>query len=73
MMTPGNAPMSDTLERRVEALEAELRELKTEVRAKKRPPDWTKTIGWAKDDLLYEEAMRLGRAYREKQRRDAGS
>ena len=65
--------MSDTLERRVETLEADLRELAQEVREKKRTRDWTKLVGWAADDPDYEEAMRLGRAYREKQRRNVRS
>ena len=60
--------MSDTLERRVETLEAELRELAQEVREKKRTRDWTRTVGVFANDPVFEEAMRLGREYREKQR-----
>ena len=60
--------MSESLEHRVEALEAEIRELKEEVRQKKPARDWSKIVGWAADDPDYEEAMRLGREYREKQR-----
>ena len=65
--------MSDTLERRVETLETELRKLKEAMREQKRSRDWSSMIGWAADDPDYEEAMRLGRAYREKQQRDVGS
>lgn len=72
-MNIGDPVMSDTLERRVETLEAELRELKNEVQAKKRPGDWSSIVGWVADDPDYEEAMKLGRAYREKQRRDVGT
>jgi|GEM_PF-2624975 len=36
--------------------------------SKKTPPpakrDWLKTAGWAKNDALYAEAVRLGQEYR---------
>jgi hypothetical protein len=38
----------------------------------KRPADqrrpWEKSFGWAKDDPIYEEAMKLGAEYRRSQR-----
>jgi hypothetical protein len=39
----------------------------TPARKKTPPPskrDWLKTAGWAKDDALYAEAVRLGQEYR---------
>ena len=65
--------MSDTLERRVETLEAEVRKLAEEVRKGPGPNDWKKTFGVFRDSPLFEEAMRLGREYREKQKPDSGS
>ena len=31
---------------------------------------WMKSFGWAKDDPIYDEAMRLGAEYRRSQRED---
>ena len=56
-----------TLEERVVALETEVARLKqeraNETRSKK--PWWEEIRGTFKDDPAYEEAMRLGREYRE--------
>lgn len=72
-MEKSNSEVSETLERRVEIVEAELRDLKEGVRVKKREKDWRRTVGSAKDDPLFDEMIELGRAYREKQKPDAGS
>ena len=65
--------MSETPEHLVEILEVELRELKEKVRVKKHEKDWRRTVGSAKDDPLFDEMIERGRAYREKQKPDAGS
>jgi hypothetical protein len=55
------------LEKRIDALEKELAELKAEVR--KRPPshDWRETVGRFKDDPEFDEAMRLGAEWRRRE------
>ncbi len=53
------------LEARVSALEAEIARLRVMVGEEDRRPWWQKIIGTFRDDPLYEEAMRLGRKYRE--------
>lgn len=60
----------ETLERRVAALENEVAQLKQERRngASAQKPWWEERQGAFKDDPLYEEAMRLGREWREAQR-----
>lgn len=32
--------------------------------ARKNGKDWRRTVGWAKDDPIYDEAMRLGAQWR---------
>lgn len=56
-----------TIEERLTALEAEVQRLKQERNAtsEKPQPWWEKIWGTFKDDEAYEEAMRLGREYRE--------
>jgi hypothetical protein len=56
-----------SLEERVAALEAEVAELKQSVVGTRETPKpwWEKIWGTFKDDPEYEEAMRLGREYRE--------
>ena len=49
------------LESRVEALEAELARLKEQLSA---PVRWWEDIGTFANDPVYEQAMKLGRAYR---------
>lgn len=63
-----------TLEERVAVLEAQMASLKLE---QTQPPEtmdkvpwWEQIRGWAKDDPLYDEAMRLGREWREAQREE---
>jgi hypothetical protein len=62
-------PMASAdLEQRVTALEAELAKLKAKVdtpRASKALPWWEQIAGSFEGDPLYEEAMRLGRQWRE--------
>jgi hypothetical protein len=55
------------LEDRVQALEAEVARLKARLDTKETPPvPWTEQIwGSFANDPIYEEAMRLGREYRE--------
>ena len=57
-----------SLEERVAILEAEVAHLKkrlTEEPTHKVVPWWERIYGTFKDDALYEEAMALGRAYRQ--------
>ena len=63
--------MTKTLEKRVEKLEQELAEVKSELAqshgTSRRLKDWTKTFGKFKDDPIYDEILRLGAAYRRRQ------
>ena len=58
---------AQTLEQRLVALEAEVAKIKATVETQQEPkkPWWEKIAGTFKDDPHYEEAMRLGRKYRE--------
>ena len=58
------------LEKRIEILEAEVASLKSEVRNKDevKTPWWKDHLGVFADDPAHEEAMRLGREYRESQK-----
>ena len=58
---------SARLEDRVAALEAEVARLKTSVETIPTVPWWEKIAGTFADDPLYDEAMRLGREYRQSQ------
>jgi hypothetical protein len=55
------------LEPRVAALEAEVARLKEKLEGSSKPaqPWWEQIFGTFADDPIYEEAMRLGREYRE--------
>jgi hypothetical protein len=50
---------------RLSALEAEVAQLKAKVGAADQRPWWEKIVGTFEGDPYYEEAMRLGRKYRE--------
>jgi hypothetical protein len=58
--------MSQTLEKRVEALEHRLAELTKSATAQKpRKGDWQRTFGLSRDDDGFEEMVNLGRHYRQ--------
>jgi hypothetical protein len=59
--------MSQTLEKRVEELEKKVAELSAKPARLTRKKDWRRTFGIFKDDPDFEEAVRLGREYREQQ------
>lgn len=60
------------IEKRIESLEAEVAMLKSKVEktVEKKKPWWEEIAGTFADDPAHEEAMRLGREYRESQRED---
>ena len=70
--------MAVTLKQRVEALERQITELRkaldnktTEAKAvadEPREKDWRRTFGMSANDPLFEEAVRLGREFRQRQR-----
>ena len=74
MEAPGTigyfSAMSQTLEKRVEDLEKKVAELSAEPTRLTRKKDWRRTIGIFKDDPDFEEAVRLGREYRQQQTYD---
>ena len=59
--------MSQRLEKRVEELEKKVAELSACQTHPARKKDWRRTIGIFKDDPDFEEAVRLGREYRQQQ------
>ena len=60
--------MSQTIEQRVELLEKEFAELRSQVLGlKQRKRDWRSTLGTLENDEMTREAERLGREYREQQ------
>ena len=62
--------MSQTLEKRVAELEKKVAQLSARPTDSTRKKDWRRTIGIFKDDLDFEEAVRLGREYRQQQTYD---
>ncbi len=58
---------NQSLEKRVAELEKELSELREEVRKPRDRNAWLKSLGRFQDDPIFDEAMRLGRAYRRRQ------
>jgi uncharacterized Zn finger protein len=59
--------MPQTLEKRVEELEKKVAELSVQPNRSNRKKDWRRTIGLFRNDPDFEEAVRLGRKYREEQ------
>ena len=59
--------MPQTLEKRVEALEKMVARLGAWPTRSSRRKDWRLTIGIFQDDPDFEQAVRLGREYREQQ------
>ena len=59
--------MSETLERRVEQLEKKVAELSARPIRSNRKKNWRRTLGVFQNDPDFEEAVRLGREYREQQ------
>jgi hypothetical protein len=55
---------SATLEQRVEAIEAELSEMREKLPAMQSSEPWWRFVGAFKDDPDFGEAVRLGREYR---------
>ncbi len=53
------------IETRLATLESELESLKLEFRSKRVKPWWEAIVGSFADDEAYDEAMQLGRDYRE--------
>ena len=64
--------MSQTLEKRVEELEKTVAGLTASVGIPTRAKDPWRTFGVFKDDPAFEEAVRLGREFREQQTCDNG-
>lgn len=56
-----------SIEERVAALEVEVARLKQQIEALNKPsgPWWQEVCGTFEDDPMFEEAMKLGREYRE--------
>jgi hypothetical protein len=60
------ASSTSQLIQRVAALEAEVTKLKSQMEAMQTPqPWWEQIAGTFQNDPMYEEAMRLGRQYRQ--------
>lgn len=57
--------MPEQLEERVAYLEAEVAQLKTKIESGESSPWWEKIIGTFANNSAYDEAMRLGREYRD--------
>jgi len=59
--------MSQTIAKRVKALEQKVAQLSARPARPNRKKDWQRTIGIFQNDQDFEEAVRLGRKYREQQ------
>jgi hypothetical protein len=59
--------MSQTLEKRVKELEKKVAKLSSQPIQSNRKKDWRHTIGIFRNDPDFEEAVRIGREYREQQ------
>ena len=58
--------MKSKLDQRIKTLEQRVAALEKPVRTKRSKAGWVKLAGWAKNDSLYDEAMRLGTEWRRK-------
>ena len=58
-----------TIAERVEALEQELKGIKSLLKQEQTSKDWRKTFGMSRDDPGFEEMIRLGRELRENERK----
>ena len=56
--------MVANLEKRVEALERELKSLKSSIQKKSREAWWERLAGTFEDDLIFDEIVEAGRKYR---------
>jgi len=57
--------MAANLEKRVEALERELKSLKSAIQKKSREPWWERLAGTFEDDPIFDEIVEAGRKYRQ--------
>ena len=57
--------MAANLEKRVEALERELRSLKSAIQKKSREPWWERLAGTFEDDPIFDQIVEAGRKYRQ--------
>jgi len=57
--------MAANLEKRVEALERELRSLKSAIQKKSREPWWERLAGTFEDDPIFDKIVEAGRKYRQ--------
>jgi len=57
--------MAANLEKRVEALERELKSLKSAMQKKSREPWWERLAGTFEDDPIFDEIVDAGRKYRQ--------
>jgi hypothetical protein len=57
--------MADNLEKRVEALERELKSLKSAIQKKSREPWLESLAGTFEDDPIFDEIVKAGRKYRQ--------
>jgi hypothetical protein len=64
-MTTATAATAATIEERLARLEETVARLTNEPGAKAQTPWWKKIVGVYKNDPEFDEAMRLGREYRE--------
>ena len=65
--------MDGSLNKRVATLEKEVADLKASLRHETMQRDWQSTIGRFENSEHYDEATRLGRVWRKRQRKDGGS
>jgi hypothetical protein len=57
--------MAANLEKRIEALERELKLLKSAIQKKSREPWWERLAGTFEDDPIFDEIVKAGSKYRQ--------